>query len=314
MDESQCRSCSPGFYCSETGLSAVSGPCLPGQTENLVVSVIWKCSLSNILLKCFSPGFYCLERSETATPMSSASGGVCPAGHYCAEGSSVPSPCPAGSYQNETGGKGKDDCKPCPLGKKEVTLYEFNSAKLTFICTIQIPSPSLKMSSMFEWLCQAGSRICRARESVIPVLLGSTASPWVPAPPALCPAQLATSVPGRVQTVSLSPAPKAPTAPVRVSPPQVKTKKLCEKREQVELSCTIVWLFSCLKRIWRLIRTVNDLLRQMFCGVTLDGFIQLLMIFLQTIEKKKSEEIISPVFNKIKQFQDFQNLKWSSLI
>ncbi|XP_077422977.1 uncharacterized protein LOC144052618 isoform X3 [Vanacampus margaritifer] len=90
MDESQCRSCSPGFYCSETGLSAVSGPCLAG--------------------------FYCLEGSQTAAPISSLSGGVCPAGHYCAEGSSVPSPCPTGSFRNETGGKGKDDCKPCLPG------------------------------------------------------------------------------------------------------------------------------------------------------------------------------------------------------
>lgn len=31
VDESQCRRCSPGFYCSEMGLTAVSGPCLPGQ-------------------------------------------------------------------------------------------------------------------------------------------------------------------------------------------------------------------------------------------------------------------------------------------
>uniref|UniRef100_A0A3Q3IVN5 Uncharacterized protein n=1 Tax=Monopterus albus TaxID=43700 RepID=A0A3Q3IVN5_MONAL len=83
-----CRSCSPGFYCSETGLSVVSGPCLP---------------------------FYCLEGSQTATPMSSVSGGVCPAGHYCPEGTSVPLPCPAGYYQNKTGSKGKEDCKPCPF-------------------------------------------------------------------------------------------------------------------------------------------------------------------------------------------------------
>lgn len=33
VDESQCRSCSPGSYCSEPGLSAVSGPCLPGQNK-----------------------------------------------------------------------------------------------------------------------------------------------------------------------------------------------------------------------------------------------------------------------------------------
>ncbi len=153
VDESQCRSCSPGFYCSETGLSAVSGPCLPGQTENLVVSVIWKRNPSNIVLKCFSPGYYCLEGSKTATPMSSVSGGVCPAGHYCAEGSSVPTPCPAGSYQNETGGKGKDECKPCPLGKKVVTLYELNSAKLTFICTNSL---SLSKDVFTVWMSLPG--------------------------------------------------------------------------------------------------------------------------------------------------------------
>ncbi|XP_077467725.1 uncharacterized protein LOC144083617 [Stigmatopora argus] len=90
MDESQCRRCSPGSYCSETGLSRVSGPCLPG--------------------------FYCLEGSPTAAPVSSVSGGACPAGHYCAQGSDVPSPCPPGSFRNETGGKGKDDCKLCLPG------------------------------------------------------------------------------------------------------------------------------------------------------------------------------------------------------
>ncbi|XP_053279649.1 SCO-spondin [Pleuronectes platessa] len=111
VDESQCRSCSPGFYCSETGLAAVSGPCLPG--------------------------FYCLEGSHTAAPMSNISGSVCPAGHFCTEGSSVPSPCPRGSHQNETGGKSKDDCKPCPLGKQEVIPCELNSAKLALLgaCT-----------------------------------------------------------------------------------------------------------------------------------------------------------------------------------
>ncbi|XP_056298042.1 multiple epidermal growth factor-like domains protein 6 [Pseudoliparis swirei] len=86
VDEAQCRRCRPGSYCSEPGLSAVSGPC--------------------------PPGFYCLEGSQTAT----LSGSVCPAGHYCAEGSRVPSPCPVGSYQNETGGQRKDYCKTCPLG------------------------------------------------------------------------------------------------------------------------------------------------------------------------------------------------------
>ncbi|CAG6003426.1 unnamed protein product, partial [Menidia menidia] len=90
VEDSQCQSCKSGFYCSESGLSTVSGPCLPG--------------------------FYCLGGSQSATPAAGASGGICPAGHYCTKGSSVPTPCPAGFYQNEEGGKGKDDCKPCFLG------------------------------------------------------------------------------------------------------------------------------------------------------------------------------------------------------
>ncbi|KAM9734328.1 uncharacterized protein ACNS7B_016072 [Menidia menidia] len=90
VEDSQCQSCTSGFYCSESALSAVSGPCLPG--------------------------FYCLGGSQSATPATGVSGGICPAGHYCTKGSSVPTPCPAGFHQNEEGGKGKDDCKPCFLG------------------------------------------------------------------------------------------------------------------------------------------------------------------------------------------------------
>lgn len=217
--ESQCRSCSPGFYCSETGLSAVSGPCLPGvvtHDASHLCGVLY--CLWIILTVSLSPGFYCLERSQTATPMLSESGSVCPAGHFCTEGSSVPSPCPAGSYRNQTGGKGKDECKPCPLGKQEIIQTGFMN---------KVPSASLKICTLFECLCQAGSRIYQARLSVIPVLRGSSARSTLPAPPggaplespALCPAQLATSVLGRIQTVCLSPALEAPTAPARVSPP-----------------------------------------------------------------------------------------------
>jgi len=81
-------------------------------------------------------------------------------------------------------------------------------------------------------LLQAGSRTCRAKPSVTHVLPGSTARTRAAAPPggaplespALCRAHPATSVPGRVQTVNLFPAPKAPTAPATGSPPQVDTQ------------------------------------------------------------------------------------------
>ncbi|XP_035765653.1 zonadhesin [Neolamprologus brichardi] len=118
VDHSSCRGCTPGFYCSQPGLSEVSGPC--------------------------SPGFYCLEGSQSATPMSSVSGGVCPAGHYCAEGSSAPSPCPPGFYQNKTGGKSKHDCKPCPLGwfQDLPGQNECNPCPPGFHCQPLNPSPT----------------------------------------------------------------------------------------------------------------------------------------------------------------------------
>ena len=43
------------------------------------------------------------------------SGGLCPAGYYCEEGSELPQGCPAGTYQDEDG---QSDCKACPTGRQ----------------------------------------------------------------------------------------------------------------------------------------------------------------------------------------------------
>ncbi|KAJ7990480.1 hypothetical protein DPEC_G00300750 [Dallia pectoralis] len=88
-ESSQCRRCFPGFYCAQPGLSAVTDAC--------------------------QPGFYCLEGSQKAAPVSSVFGGPCYSGHYCERGSSVPTPCPAGTHNNHTGGT-RVDCEPCPDG------------------------------------------------------------------------------------------------------------------------------------------------------------------------------------------------------
>ncbi|KAL6471032.1 hypothetical protein MHYP_G00196820 [Metynnis hypsauchen] len=86
----QCQSCSPGSYCSEPGLTAVSGSCLQG--------------------------FFCTEGSSTAAPVSAVFGDMCPPGHYCNSGSAVPTPCPVGTHRSESGGKSVEDCMPCPGG------------------------------------------------------------------------------------------------------------------------------------------------------------------------------------------------------
>ncbi|XP_049323141.1 zonadhesin isoform X1 [Astyanax mexicanus] len=89
-EAAQCRKCSPGFYCSEPGLSSVSGPCLPG--------------------------FFCTEGSSTAAPVSALFGDVCPPGHYCETGSAVPTSCPVGTHRSESGGKSVEACMSCPEG------------------------------------------------------------------------------------------------------------------------------------------------------------------------------------------------------
>lgn len=99
------------------------GPACQVRTKGLITD--FRCTLmlfvfASAWYKVFPPGFFCLEGSQSSSPRSSIFGGICPVGHYCAESSSVPSSCPAGSYQNETGGKGRHDCKPCPLGKQNM--------------------------------------------------------------------------------------------------------------------------------------------------------------------------------------------------
>ena len=69
---SACTVCSPGQYCSSSGLSTPDGLC--------------------------SEGFYCSERAITMMPVSDSTGGPCQAGTYCPAGSITPKQCDMGSY------------------------------------------------------------------------------------------------------------------------------------------------------------------------------------------------------------------------
>ena len=61
-----------GEFCDQPGLSQTSGLC--------------------------SPGYYCTEASDTATPTDGVMGDYCQAGHFCPEGSSYQTPCTPGRY------------------------------------------------------------------------------------------------------------------------------------------------------------------------------------------------------------------------
>ncbi|XP_039940848.1 multiple epidermal growth factor-like domains protein 6 [Hirundo rustica] len=85
---SHCSPCEPGYFCNGTGLVSPTGLC--------------------------EAGFYCSGGSlSPRPPRASASGGPCPPGHFCEEGSSRAQPCPAGTYSPSWSGT---QCLECPEG------------------------------------------------------------------------------------------------------------------------------------------------------------------------------------------------------
>ncbi|OAF70388.1 hypothetical protein A3Q56_01860 [Intoshia linei] len=94
FEASQCKPCPPGKYCSDTVPINPTGDCLAG--------------------------YYCVKgatKSSTTTSIDctkTESIGMCPIGHYCPAGSSAPSKCSSGTYQDLIK---QTSCKPCPAGK-----------------------------------------------------------------------------------------------------------------------------------------------------------------------------------------------------
>ncbi|KAL2295829.1 hypothetical protein Nmel_017353 [Mimus melanotis] len=83
-----CLLCDAGYFCNGTGLVSPTGLC--------------------------EAGFYCSGGSlSPRPPRPSASGGPCPPGHFCEEGSSRAQPCPAGTYSPSWSGT---RCLQCPEG------------------------------------------------------------------------------------------------------------------------------------------------------------------------------------------------------
>ncbi|XP_021344324.1 signal peptide, CUB and EGF-like domain-containing protein 3, partial [Mizuhopecten yessoensis] len=78
---SDCKPCTPGYYCDSPGLIEENGMC--------------------------DGGFYCPEGQTTATP----SAYRCPMGDYCPQGSPAPVVCERGSYNYLDG---QATCLPCP--------------------------------------------------------------------------------------------------------------------------------------------------------------------------------------------------------
>ncbi|XP_064629299.1 uncharacterized protein LOC135488586 [Lineus longissimus] len=83
-NDSECRLCSPGYFCARPGLISVQGPC--------------------------EPGYYCTQASANASQI------ICPVGRYCPEGTAVPKSCPKGTFNPTEGLSNVTECLPCTSG------------------------------------------------------------------------------------------------------------------------------------------------------------------------------------------------------
>lgn len=97
---SDCSPCDGGSYCDGYGLTVPSGPC--------------------------SPGYFCSSASQTSTPAvifneyqnftRFGSNGICPRGFFCPLGTSIPMPCPIGTFNHQQGSSSDNACTACTQG------------------------------------------------------------------------------------------------------------------------------------------------------------------------------------------------------
>ncbi|XP_071505048.1 uncharacterized protein [Diadema antillarum] len=142
-EEAECRNCTAGFYCQQTGLTEEEGPCTAGYycpegssiPAPIECPIGLHCPLGSAEPKaCASgsytnrttqsscqicpQGFYCLPENETlGHPDLEAGYADCPAGYYCPTGTGLDwMPCPAGTYSDQTNLYMIEQCTDCPSG------------------------------------------------------------------------------------------------------------------------------------------------------------------------------------------------------
>ncbi|MGH0137990.1 UNVERIFIED_CONTAM: hypothetical protein FKN15_065321 [Acipenser sinensis] len=151
-DVSECVSCPAGEYCSSAGLSQPTGACMTGFL--CFLGAFSPHPLGDSTGRICTPGFYCpqgttrmlpcragtfstlegfscgadtessagagyyhINRSTTVlNPREGFTGNICPAGHFCPAGSSLPSPCPPGTFLARPGAQLQTECQSCVPG------------------------------------------------------------------------------------------------------------------------------------------------------------------------------------------------------
>lgn len=85
LEQADCEDCPYGKYCGTAGLSTSGSDC--------------------------DAGYYCTRGADSAQQA------ACSAGHYCPSGTIYEIPCPAGTFNADTGSALLSDCDECPVGQ-----------------------------------------------------------------------------------------------------------------------------------------------------------------------------------------------------
>ena len=88
----------------------------------------------------------------TAIPIDGVTGGICPIGFYCINGTNFPYPCPLGTYGDQPLLNSEIDCTPCPQG---FFCDSYNSTEPSGKCRAGFYCP-LGSRSSTEKICQQG--------------------------------------------------------------------------------------------------------------------------------------------------------------
>ena len=175
-DTSTYITCIIGYYCPDNTRYANEHPCPEGkyldETGKSAVGDCKPCPLGyycdqkgqSTFSKTIMAGYYSTLTDNTVPNPADVSNvsGRCETGHYCPEGSSSPTPCPAGTYNNGRASISSSECLSCPPGEY------CNAAGKTYAELTTAGAPSWGICTA-GYVCYSGSTTATPNDNILGV-------------------------------------------------------------------------------------------------------------------------------------------------
>jgi hypothetical protein len=156
LSVNQCTPCTPGYYCGSRGLKAPSGVCARG----------YFCGGGSSVREPFESGRtaygYSGDSCISVTNYTSNSNDICPAGHYCPEGSSAPIGCPPGTNSSSQQLWNALQCGACTKGfmcPNASTIYATTPCLQGYFCPEGVAVPGQDLFCTRGHFCSSGTAI-----------------------------------------------------------------------------------------------------------------------------------------------------------